>query len=137
MTTCLFRPFRAAPLGAGRGRGGRDARRPRVDRHAQTPPDPLIAKVNGIEIHQSDLAMAEEEVGQQLPQGGEDAKRDYLVGIVTNMILLAQAAEEKHLQDDPDFKRRLTFTRNKVLMETLLQNEGKKATHRPGAARGL
>ncbi len=94
---------------------------------AQTPPDPLIAKVNGIEIYQSDLAMAEEEVGQQLPQGGEDAKRDYLVGIVTNMILLAQAAEEKHVQDDPDFKRRLTFTRNKVLMETLLQDEVKKA----------
>jgi peptidyl-prolyl cis-trans isomerase C len=94
---------------------------------AQTPPDPLIAKVNGIEIHQSDLAMAEEEVGQQLPQGSEDAKRDYLVGIVTNMILLAQAAEEKHVQDDPDFKRRLAFTRNKVLMETLLQNEVKKA----------
>jgi peptidyl-prolyl cis-trans isomerase C len=94
---------------------------------AQTAPDPVIAKVNGIEIHQSDLAMAEEEVGNQLPQGTADAKRDYLVGVVTNMILLAQAAEEKHVQDDPDFKRRLAFTRNKVLMETLLQDEVKKA----------
>jgi len=90
-------------------------------------PDPVIAKVNGIEIHQSDLALAEEEVGGQLPQGSADAKRDYLVGIVSNMILLAQAAEEKHVQDDPDFKRRLAFTRNKVLMETLLQDEVKKA----------
>jgi len=87
----------------------------------------VIAKVNGIEIHESDLALAAEEVGGQLPQGSPDAKRDYLVGIVTNMILLAQAAEEKHVQDDPEFKRRLAFTRNKVLMETLLQDAVKKA----------
>jgi peptidyl-prolyl cis-trans isomerase C len=94
---------------------------------AQTPPDPLVATVNGIEIHQSDLAMAEEELGGQLPQGNTEAKREYLVGILTNMVLLAQAAEERHVQDDPDFKRKLAFTRNKVLMETLLQGEVKKA----------
>lgn len=90
-------------------------------------PDPLIARVNGIEIHQSDLAMAEEDIGQNLPQGGEDAKRDYLVSYLSDMILLAQAAEERRLQDDPDFKRRAALARNKVLMEALLQNEGKKS----------
>jgi peptidyl-prolyl cis-trans isomerase C len=100
---------------------------PAVTAWAQTPPDPLIAKVNGIEIHQSDLTLAEEEVGGQLPPGNADAKREYLVGIMTNMILLAQAAEEKHVQDEPTFKRRLAFTRNKVLMETFLQDEVKKA----------
>jgi len=94
---------------------------------AQTAPDPLIAKVNGIEIHESDLALAEEEVGDNMPQGNGDAKRDYLVGFLTNMIILAQAAEEKRLQDDPDFKKRVAFARNKVLMETLLQTEAKKS----------
>lgn len=90
-------------------------------------PDPLVARVNGVEIHQSDLAMAEEDIGQNLPQGGEDAKRDYLVSYLSDMILLAQAAEERRLQDDPDFKRRAALARNKVLMEALLQNEGKKS----------
>jgi peptidyl-prolyl cis-trans isomerase C len=94
---------------------------------AQPAPDPVIATVNGIEIHQSDLTLAEEDVGQNLPQGGPDAKRDYLVSYLSDMILLAQAAEEKRLQDDPDFKRHAAFARNKVLMETLLQSEGKKA----------
>jgi len=89
--------------------------------------DKLIARVNGVEIHQSDLAIAEEDIGQNLPQGGEDAKRDYLVSYLSDMILLAQAAEEKRIQDDPDFKRHAAFSRNKVLMEVLLQNEGKKA----------
>ena len=94
---------------------------------AQATADPVIAKVNGIEIHQSDLALAEEDVGQNLPQGGADAKRDYLVSYLSDMILLAQAAEERRLQDDPDFKRHAAFARNKVLMEALLQNEGKKS----------
>src|ERR1700722_7713652 len=94
---------------------------------AQTAPDPLIANVNGIEIHASDLALAEEEVGDNMPQGNDDAKRDYLVGFLTNMIILAQAAEEKRLQDDPDFKKRVAFARNNVMMETLLQTEAKKS----------
>jgi peptidyl-prolyl cis-trans isomerase C len=91
-------------------------------------PDPVVARVNGVEIHQSDLTLAEDDVGQNLPQqGGADARRDYLVSYLSDMILLAQAAEERRLQDDPDFKRRAALARNKVLMETLLQNEGKKS----------
>ena len=66
-----------------------------------------------------------------MPQGNDDAKRDYLVGFLTNMIILAQAAEEKRLQDDPDFKKRVAFARNKVLMETLLQTEAKKSITDP------
>jgi len=95
----------------------------------QSDADPLIAKINGVEVHQSDLALAEEDIGQNLPQGSADAKRDYLVSYLSDMILLAQAAEEKHLQDDPDFKKHVAFARNKVLMEAMLQNEGKKAVN--------
>ncbi len=95
---------------------------------AQPGPDTVVAKVNGVDIRQSDLALAEEDVGQSLPQqGGEDAKRDYLVSYLTDMILLAQDAEAKRLQDGDEFKRHVAFARNKALMETLLQSEGKKA----------
>ena len=38
--------------------------------------DPVVAKVNGIEIHQSDLAVAEEEAGQ-IPPMSPEAKQDY------------------------------------------------------------
>jgi peptidyl-prolyl cis-trans isomerase C len=102
--------------------------------YAQTAPqpaagDPLIAKVNGVEIHRSDLALAEEDVGQSMPANTEDAKRDYLVNYLTDMILLSKAAEAKKIPDDADFKRRLNFARNKVLMETLLIGEGKGAVN--------
>jgi peptidyl-prolyl cis-trans isomerase C len=88
--------------------------------------DPLVAKVNGVEIHQSDLAVAEEEAGQ-IPPMSPDAKKDYLVQFMADMILVSKAAEAKKLGDGPDFKRKLEFARNKLLMERLLQSVGKEA----------
>jgi peptidyl-prolyl cis-trans isomerase C len=91
--------------------------------------DPVVAKVNGVEIRESDLAMAEEDVGQnqQLQTLTGDARRDYLVSYLADVILAAKAAEGKKVADQKDFKSRLAFIRNKLLMETLLQQEGKAA----------
>ena len=96
---------------------------------ARSQSDPVIAKVNGVEIRESDLAMAEEDVGQnsQLQALTGDAKRDYLVSYLADVILAAKAAEGKKVADQKDFKSRLAFIRNKLLMETLLQQEGKAA----------
>ena len=94
---------------------------------AQT--DPVVAKVNGVEIHESDLAMAEEDVGQnpQLQAMPAEARRDYMVSYLADVILAAKAAEGKKVADQKEFKGRLAFIRNKLLMETLLQQEGKAA----------
>jgi peptidyl-prolyl cis-trans isomerase C len=89
--------------------------------------DPLIAKVNGVEVHQSDLTMAEEDMGQNAQAMTGDAKRDYLLQYISDVILAAQAAEAKKVNDQKEFKSRLAFMRNKLLMETLLQQEGKAA----------
>ena len=92
---------------------------------AQTP-DPVIAKINGVEVRQSDLAIAEEEAGQ-LPQMGPEQKRDYLVAFMTDMILVSQAAEAQKVGDTPEFKKKLAFARNKILMSGLLESTGKAA----------
>jgi peptidyl-prolyl cis-trans isomerase C len=89
--------------------------------------DPVVARVNGTEIHSSDLAIAEEEVGSNLPPMAAEGKRDYLVTYVSDMILAAKAAEDKKITDDADFKRRLAYLRNKLLMETMLHSEVKSA----------
>jgi peptidyl-prolyl cis-trans isomerase C len=86
--------------------------------------DPVVARVNGTEIRTSDLAMAEEDIGGNLPMTG-DARREYLTKYLADMILVAQAAEAKKLQDSEDFRRRLAYARGKLLMETMLQQEGK------------
>jgi len=88
--------------------------------------DPLLATVNGIEIHQSDLAVAEEEAGQ-LPPMAPDAKKDYLVQFMADMILVSKAAEAKKMGDSAEFKRKIAFAHNKLLMEQLLQSVAKEA----------
>lgn len=88
--------------------------------------DPLVAKVNGVEVHQSDLAVAEEEAGQ-IPPMLPEAKQDYLVQFVADMILVSKAAEDKKFGEGSDFKRKLEFSRKKLLMEGLLQSVGKQA----------
>ncbi len=89
--------------------------------------DPLIARVNGIDVHQSDLAMAEDEIGSNMPSMGPAQKRDYLITYLADVILLSQAADQQKLGDDADVKRQLAFDRNKVLMEALLQKTGQAA----------
>jgi peptidyl-prolyl cis-trans isomerase C len=88
--------------------------------------DPVLAKVNGVEIHQSDLAVAEEEAGQIPPMSAE-AKQDYLVQFLSDMILVSKAAEAKKFGDGTEFKRKLEYNRNKLLMEVLLTSVGKEA----------
>jgi peptidyl-prolyl cis-trans isomerase C len=89
--------------------------------------DPIVAKVNGTEIRQSDLTAAEEDIGQNLPPMAPDAKRDYLITYVTDMLVIAKAAEAKKIGDTADFKRKLDIARNKLLMEGLLTAEAKSA----------
>jgi len=91
--------------------------------------DPVVARANGVDIRQSDLTTAEEEVGSSMPQMSPEQKRDYLVTYLADVIVLAQAAEQQKLADRADVKHRLQFERNKVLMETLLQQAGSAAVN--------
>lgn len=89
--------------------------------------DPVVAKVNGTDVKQSDLNAAEEELAGQLPPMAPDAKRDYLVTYVADMMLVAKAAEDRKLAETDDFKRKMANARSKLLMEALLQAEAKAA----------
>ena len=89
--------------------------------------DPVVARANGVDIRQSDLTLAEDEVGANMPQMGPDQKRDYLITYLADVIVLAQAAEQQKLADRDDVKHRIQFERSKVLMETLLQDAGTAA----------
>ena len=89
--------------------------------------DPVIARVNGVDIKQSDLTLAEEDVGAEMQTASPEAKREQLITYLADIILVTQAAEKKKLADTPDFKRRLAFLRNKLLMGYGLQDEAKSA----------
>ncbi len=90
--------------------------------------DPVVARANGVDIHESDLALAEEEIGGNMPAVSPERKREYLITYLTDVVVLSQAAEQQKLPDRPDVKRRLTFNHNRVLMEALLQDAGRAAS---------
>jgi peptidyl-prolyl cis-trans isomerase C len=96
---------------------------------AQTKTDPntVLAKGPGIEVKQADIDLAEEEIGAQL-QGVDDAtKREQLLAYLIDMKIVAKAAEDKKLGDSADFKRKVAFARERLLMDSLLASEAKTA----------
>src|SRR5215467_10016772 len=90
--------------------------------------DKVLAKVNGSEIRQSDLALAEEELGPSLAQMDPSTKEENVLSFLIDMKIVSKAAEDKKIADSEDFKKRLAFTRNRLLMDSLLASEGKAAT---------
>src|SRR5579859_4074819 len=90
--------------------------------------NPVLAKVNGAEIRQSDVTLAEEELGPSLAQMDPATKKENVLAFLIDMKIVAKAAEDKKIEDRPDFKARLAFTRNRLLMDNLLAAEGKAAT---------
>jgi peptidyl-prolyl cis-trans isomerase C len=89
--------------------------------------NPVLAKVNGSEIRQSDMAIAEEELGPSLEKMDPATKKENLLAFLIDMKIVAKAAEDKKVEDSDDFKKRLAFARNRLLMDSLLANEGKAA----------
>jgi peptidyl-prolyl cis-trans isomerase C len=89
--------------------------------------NPVLAKVNGAEIRQSDVKLAEEELGPSLAQMDPATKKENVLAFLIDMKIVAKAAEDKKIEDRPDFKARLGFTRNRLLMDNLLAAEGKAA----------
>src|SRR4051812_23373444 len=89
--------------------------------------DPVVARVNGVDIKQSDLALAEEDLGADMQGVSPEARREHLISYLADIIMVTQAADKKKLADNPEFKRRLAFLRNKLLMGYELQEEAKSA----------
>jgi peptidyl-prolyl cis-trans isomerase C len=89
--------------------------------------DQVIARVDGKEIRQSDLALAEADIGQNLPPSAPEARRDALLTYLIDVAILANAAEAKKIPQEPGFDRRLAFARQKVLMEAMMDQETKTA----------
>jgi peptidyl-prolyl cis-trans isomerase C len=90
--------------------------------------NPVLAKVNGAEIRQSDVALAEEELGQSLAQMDPATRKDNVLAFLIDMKIVAKAAEDKKIENSEEFKKKLAFTRSRILMDSLLASEGKAAT---------
>src|SRR5271154_966055 len=57
--------------------------------------DPVVARVNGVDIHESDVAFAEEEIGANMPNVPPEQKHDQLINYLVDVVVLSQAAEQQ------------------------------------------
>lgn len=71
--------------------------------------DKVLAKINGTEIRESDLVLAETEVGAELANIPPANRRRLLLEFLIEMQLYSDAAEGEKLTSGPDFERRLAY----------------------------
>jgi peptidyl-prolyl cis-trans isomerase C len=86
--------------------------------------DRVVARVNGSEIRRSDVALAKEELGPSLDKMDPATKDEN----VFDMKVVAKAADDEKIADNDDFKKRLAFTKSRLLMDSLLAAKGKAAS---------
>lgn len=90
--------------------------------------DPLVARVNGVELRKSDLDLAREDLGRSIPEDFDEAKtRDYLIRYMADLIVISDAGEKQKIGDESDLRRRMEFARKKALRDTLLSKTGNGA----------
>lgn len=89
----------------------------------------MLAKVNGKEITDKDLKIANEDLGASVPQQLKGKARDaYLLDYLIDGELVAQKAKAEKLDQAPDFPDKVTYYRDKLLMQALLEKVAKAAT---------
>lgn len=98
--------------------------------------DKVVAKVDGIEITESELALAADDLGERTAQLPEDRKREELINFLVDLKLGAKAAKAAKMGESPEFAKRLAYSRDKLLLDDYLTNESKKAAT-PEAAKKL
>src|SRR5258705_8248590 len=67
--------------------------------------NPVLAKVNGSEIRQSDVALAEEELGPSLAQMDPATKKDNVLAFLIDLRIVAKAAEDKKVENRSEERR--------------------------------
>jgi len=86
----------------------------------------VLAKVNGEAITEADVAMAAEDVATEYPnlppQGIKDLTLDFLI----EMKIVAQKAKAEKIDQTDEFKRRIAYVQQRVMMQQLLMREAKQ-----------
>lgn len=89
--------------------------------------DGIVAVVNGKQVRESDIRLVDEIVGRNLPTQDKVDRREALLKMLIDTILLAQVANDRKIVDEADIERRISFARNQGMMNHLLAVVGQQA----------
>jgi peptidyl-prolyl cis-trans isomerase C len=88
---------------------------PAAEPAAQPQPGDVVATVGASTITEADLAFAAEDLAQDLQQVPPEQRRAFLVTVLIDMKVMAQAARDAQLQETEDFKQRLSYLEDRAL----------------------
>ena len=89
--------------------------------------DKVLARVGDVAIHQSELALAEAEVGAELASIPEDKRKAVLLRYLIDTQLLANAAKDTKLDQEPIFKMRAKYYQRRALRDTYFERNVRNA----------
>jgi len=99
-----------------------DASAPPAAPSAIPAPDSVLATVGGAPITEADLGFAAEDLGQQLANVPPEKRRAYVMAVLIDMKVMANAARAGGMTDSDDFKRRLGYLEDRVLRRLYFSN---------------
>ncbi len=87
----------------------------------------VVAKIDGIEITEQEIALAGEDLGERIAQVPAPQRREYLIGYLADLKIGARAAERAKIAELPEFTLRMNYFRQKVLMDEFISRQSKSA----------
>jgi len=88
----------------------------------------VLARVNGEAITEQDVATAMDDVAAEYPNMPPDGLRNITLEFLIEMKIVAQKAKAEKIDQTEDFKRRMAYVQQRVLMQQLLLREANAAT---------
>jgi peptidyl-prolyl cis-trans isomerase C len=86
-------------------------------------PDTVVATVGGETITEADLAFAAEDLQQELSQMPPQERRPFLVTVLIDMKVMANAARAQQMDQSEIFKRRLAYLEERALRRAYFAEE--------------
>jgi peptidyl-prolyl cis-trans isomerase C len=90
--------------------------------------DPVVARVNGAELHRSDVLSMQKQLPAQMQQMPLEQIYPALLDQLVNGKLIAAAGRAAKLDEDPEVKRRLALYEDRLIQETYITREVEKAS---------
>ncbi|SIS54115.1 peptidylprolyl isomerase [Insolitispirillum peregrinum] len=91
--------------------------------------DPVVAKVDGSEIHRSEIVAMKDRMAQQMPQIQAMPLESIFANLVDQAVsqrLLLSAAKKANVADDAEFKKQLDQVRDSLMQRAFLTREVEK-----------
>jgi len=85
------------------------------------PADPVVARINGTELHRSDVIEAIRGLPPQVQQQPIDRLYPALLEQMVSTVLVSQAGRKAKLQNDPEVKKRLALVQDQLIADAYVQ----------------